>query len=345
MQGDAVFIGIKFRFESNVWFYYHHISMKNTITSLFILFSFVVCYGQNVKTKNTDPNKVQFVTRDIPNFWAAFDSCKLSPQNSVSIYDSLYFKKGSAGLSVFKTIVIGPTDDFVKTVEKYRRYYESIRENTLRIAQFEPLVRKTLVRLKQLYPATVYPNIYVEIGDLSSGGRSVKEGLFIGAEVNSADSSSDFTNINPPFVKILKTLTVSNVPIIITHELIHYQQNYKDTSKNVLSRAIIEGSADFICKLITGATANELLYQYGEQHEQELWNEFRKDLYTSSINRWFYYKATPERPADLGYYIGFKIIQSYYLNSKNKKEAINQILNVNNFKSFLKMSKYEEKFH
>ncbi|MGY0037835.1 gliding motility protein GldB-related protein [Pedobacter sp. NJ-S-72] len=52
-----------------------------------------------------------------------------------------------------------------------------------------------------------------------------------------------------------------------------------------------------------------------------------------------------ERPADLGYYIGFKITQSYYQNSKYKKEAINEILNVKDFKSFLEKSKYEEKFN
>lgn len=320
-------------------------AMKNIIILFLCLFSFSFCYGQQPLTKNTDPYKAQFITSDIPRFWAAFDSCKLSPQNSVDIYNRLYFDQGSYGLQLFKTTVIGTTDVFAAKIDKYKLYYESIRQNTQKASQLIPGMRKSFIRLKEIYPATVFPDIYLVMGCLSSGGRSMKEGLFLGMDVNSADSGSDFTNINPPFAKVLKSLTLSHMPVFIAHELVHYQQNYADTSKNVLSRAITEGSADFICKLVTGSTNSDLLLQYGEQHEKELWDQFKNDLYSTDIQKWFYYPATEQRPADLGYYIGFKITESYYLHSKDKKRAIAEILNIKDFKSFLKMSGYEEKFN
>lgn len=319
--------------------------MKNIIILFSLLFSSGYSFGQHALTKNTDPEKVNFITSDIPRFWTAFDSCKLSPQNRVAIYDRLYFDQGSSGLGIFKSTVIRTTENFAFQINKYNLYYQSIRENTLKVPQVIPAMRQSLVRLKELYPAALFPDVYIVMGCLSSGGRSMKEGLFIGADVNCADSHSDFTNINPPFATVLQSLTLSGMPVMMAHEVVHYQQNYADTSNNVLSRAIVEGSADFICKLMTGAPTAKVLHQYADQHEKELWNQFKNDLYSKNIQKWFYYPATKERPSDLGYYIGFKITESYYKNSEDKKEAINQILNIKDFKSFLEKSKYEEKFN
>ena len=51
-----------------------------------------------------------------------------------------------------------------------------------------------------------------------------------------------------------------------------------------------------------------------------------------------------DRPADLGYYIGYKIAEAYYKNAADKKQAVKDILEIKDFNEFLKASKYEEKF-
>ena len=51
-----------------------------------------------------------------------------------------------------------------------------------------------------------------------------------------------------------------------------------------------------------------------------------------------------DRPADLGYYIGYKICESYYRNSSNKNQAVRDILEVKDFEQFLSASKYDYKF-
>lgn len=318
--------------------------MKNLTALSFFICSFIICSAQQTKIINTDPDHVKFIVSDIPRFWVAFDSVSRSPGRSVELYDKLYFKNGSYGLQLFKKATIGTTAEFAAKIEKYHLYYQSIRENTLKVPQTIPAMRKSLRRLKELYPQAVYPDVHILIGSMGSGGRAMEEGLFLGADVNCADENSDFTNVNPPFVKVLKSLTLSGMPIFVAHELVHYQQHYTDTSKNVLSRAIVEGSADFICKLMTGATASKLLHQYGEQHERELWLKFKDDLYSRDVYKWFYYAATESRPADLGYYIGFKITEAYYLSARDKKKAIKEILNISDFSSFLKKSGYTSKF-
>jgi hypothetical protein len=316
--------------------------MKRIIT-IFSGFLFAVAnsYGQ---TLNTNPDKVEFVTSDIARFWTAFDSSQIYPQRSKEFYDKLYFGQGTVGLKTFKTVSIKNTGNLVTATEKDKLYYESIRENTLQVAKLTQALHKYLYKFKQLYPASMFPNVYFLMGDLNSGGKSEKDGLLIGCDVNCADSASNFTNIYPPFIKTLKALTIKHIPSMVVHELVHYQQSYADSNTNVLGYAIKEGSADFICKLITGKAINEVTFKYGEAHEKNLWDEFKKDMRGDDINKWLYNRATEERPNDLGYYIGYKITESYYLHSKNKKAAINEILNIKDFDLFLSKSLYEQKF-
>jgi hypothetical protein len=42
------------------------------------------------------------------------------------------------------------------------------------------------------------------------------------------------------------------------------------------------------------------------------------------------------RPADLGYYVGYKIAQSYYERAHDKKQAIRDVLEAEDFEQFLK---------
>jgi hypothetical protein len=306
------------------------------------LFAIPNSYGQ---TLNTNPYKVKFETSDIVRFWSAFDSCQIHPQRSKEFYDQLYFGQGTVGLKAFKTVSIKSTENLIQATEKHKLYYESIRVNTMKVAELKLVMHAYLVKFKQLYPVSKFPNVYFLIGDLNSGGKSEKDGLLISCEVNCADSNSNFTNVYPPFIKTLKSLTLKNIYLIVVHELVHYQQSYVDSNTNLLGYAIKEGSADFICKVITGKIINNISFEYGENHEKELWNEFKKDMKGADISKWLYNRATEERPSDLGYYIGYKITESYYLHSKNKKAAINEILNIKDFDLFLGKSIYETKFN
>ena len=53
-----------------------------------------------------------------------------------------------------------------------------------------------------------------------------------------------------------------------------------------------------------------------------------------------YNPSSDKKPGDLGYYLGYKIVKTYYNNSKDKKRAIYDILNITDFDLFLKQSQY-----
>ena len=138
---------------------------------------------------------------------------------------------------------------------------------------------------------------------------------------------------------------------MVANELVHTQQNYpfigsfnggpKFIRGPLVRHAIAEGSADFIASLVTSKPVRN---EYGETHEAQLWDEFRRDANSRDYSMWLYNgwnrKALGERPVDIGYWLGYRITESYYVNASDKRRAIDDILSIRDFSAFLVKSKY-----
>jgi uncharacterized protein YjaZ len=136
---------------------------------------------------------------------------------------------------------------------------------------------------------------------------------------------------------------IEEVPPTVAHELIHFNQKY--VIKTLLDQSIKEGAADFLGEMISGEKMSPTRHIYGDAHEAELWREFQTEMNGASFNNWMYNGLTvKDKPTDLGYYMGYKICESYYKNAKNKRQAIRDILEIKDFAAFLGKSRYREKF-
>lgn len=295
--------------------------MKNTFLTLVLIIAlFNFCSAQNV----SDPMKVSFVTKDITNFWNAFD--KLNEKSQAHLFEEEYIKPGSAGLQAF--IPNGRIESAVALLEKVRERkddYVKARANSLKILDYEKQCRASFLALKYLYPEAVYPNVYFVIGRFSSGGFSSSKGIVIGAEM----------------------VESSTVPYMVAHELIHYQQDSISNEQLILLAGCInEGSADFIAELISGKIVNKETHIYGNANEAKLWREFQDIMDDrESSHEWLYsYKPKNGYPPDLGYWMGYKITESYYQKATDKRKAISEILHIKDYKQFLKESGYASKF-
>jgi uncharacterized protein YjaZ len=142
------------------------------------------------------------------------------------------------------------------------------------------------------------------------------------------------------------------LPWLVTHELVHTQQRYpilgaltggpRFLRGTVLRHSIAEGAADFIAELATGrAVRNE----YAEGREGQLWEQFKEHAATKDYGPWLYNGGRENRPEDvppdLGYWIGYRITKSYYDKAIDKREALNDILSIRDFETFLKDSGYQ----
>jgi hypothetical protein len=289
---------------------------------------------------NRDPEAAQLVTSDIDRFWKAYDAAR--PDYCLGVFQREYFDKGSAGLKAFKRARIDHCG-FVETLAAHPRYYASIRESTLKVDSMKEPVRQSFRKLKALYDDAVFPPVYFLIGCMNSGGTLTDDGLLIGTEMYGRTAATPEEELSDFHKQVLKPVTL--IPHIVAHELIHYQQKYPEEGGTLLSEAIKEGSADFIAERISGAHINTHLHAYGNPRERELWEEFKREMSGRSVDNWLYNGSRARsRPADLGYYIGYKICESYYQNAADKKRAVKDILEIRDFGQFLQASKYAEKF-
>ena len=252
-------------------------------------------------TPHADPDSAKLVTSDIALFWHALD---VAPPDSLGpVLQREYLDRGSVGVRDFIPGRILSAEDLAAYVNAHRARYDSVRAARLDVSRAESEIRASFHRLKALYPPAVFPDVYFVIGRFNSGGTSSDHGLLIGAEM-----------YRDP----------ARLPAIVSHELIHYQQHYP--SPTLLEHSFMEGTADFIGEMISGAQINNAAHQYGMAHEHELWQEFLPHAGDHDFYPWMYGTPRDGRPNDLGYFIGYRIAKAYYDKATDKKQAIADII-------------------
>ena len=267
---------------------------------------------------SVDPDSSVFLTKDIDNFWNAFDD--FQKDSTVNTFGKKYMEVGSSGVKGFTLNRIESADHLFATVKQRRMDYAAVRQNTLRIREKEKQCRSTFYALKYWYPAAQFPPVYFVIGAYNSGGTFNEEGLFIGAEMQK---------------------DINNIPYIVAHELIHFQQKNWKENPTLLEQSIIEGSADFLGELISGVNTNKAANDYGNKYKDRLCNEFVARMDTADYKDWMYsVSGKDDRPNDLGYWIGYKITEQYFAKAADKKKAVAEILDIKNYKDFLNKSGY-----
>jgi uncharacterized protein YjaZ len=208
-----------------------------------------------------------------------------------------------------------------------------------------------MVRFKKIYPEFKQPDIYFTIGVLNSGGTTSKDKILIGSEIACSDSTIDATELGTWLQSVFKDQ--KNVLSMVAHEVGHTQQKdgdgEDDGGSNLLGYCIREGACDFISELLLEKPVVSPYMTYGVAHEKELWIMFTKEMRSQNTENWLYNgRNAPNGNADLGYFIGYEICKSYYNNSKNKKQALKEIIELDYTKEsvemFLVKSKYADKW-
>ncbi len=320
--------------------------MKEKILLLLIIFTFSNALAaqnpdNNETPRNTNPDAAKIVTSDIALFWKAFDMAK--PENDLIVYRDEYFKKGSVGLNEFRRARIGNSCALVDMINAHPKYYASLRESSAKIETYKPQMQASFRRLKEIYPEAVFPDVYFLIGRMNSAGTLSDKGLLIGVDMFGKTDEKSLEGMSDWHKAVV--VKIERIPFIVAHELIHYQQK-NSFNQTLLARSIGEGVADFVAELIAGDTINPHLHKYGNPREKELWLEYKKEMAGNDVGNWMYQgEKAKNKPADLGYYMGYKIAESYYKNSADKKQAVKDILEIKDFQKFLADSKYDQKFN
>lgn len=276
---------------------------------------------------STKMNAQQIITTDIDNFWIAYDSVNKVKENKTSVFKQLYLDKGTIGLKDFVKNKDFNEKNYVTAFAKYPEFWESIRKNTLVSSKQIQKTEKALKEFKKLYPNQSKGNIYYTIGALRSGGMPNGADLIVGLEKVVGDKTTNTSEFeNKTLQNMFQFSNPSLLGFVSVHEFIHTFQ--KGSEVNVLAKAIKEGSADFIAELALKEKYNSHYLDYGFKNFDLVRNQFKNQLFSQNYENWFYNSETNEHP-DLGYFVGYAISKNYYANSKNKKQAIKDLIELN----------------
>ncbi|RYU79763.1 TPR end-of-group domain-containing protein [Hymenobacter persicinus] len=305
-------------------------------------FQVVLARMQRIEDRQRDPRNAQLVTTDITNFWRAYDLAAKDPAHREQIYQREYFDKGTVGLQDYYALKIQDTKKFVANLDAKPEFYRAIRPNTLQIASLTKQIRGGFIRLKELYPAARFPNVYFVIGRFTSAGTASGNGMLIGADQMSASPSTPRGELNLWARNNLGNL--QDLPAVVAHEHIHALQK-PTTDLTLLRGAINEGMADFLAELTSGQNPNRRLQTYGLGHEKQIWADFSREMTGTNWDNWIANgrQETADKPADLGYFVGYQICRAYYNEVADKKQAVYDMLNLADYPGFLKRSRYAEK--
>ncbi|WP_336965129.1 DUF2268 domain-containing putative Zn-dependent protease [Chryseobacterium contaminans] len=290
---------------------------------------------------------VYIETYDIRNFWAAYDEVQKinNEEQKISTFQKLYVEKATPGLRDFIQSRSFTSGQWIESFELKPKFWNSIRIKTENIQKDFKNIEDLYHKFSQLYEGFSPPKIYFTMGNLKGGGTVINGNLIIGSELAASDKTVDYSELSKNYQDRMKIN--SGVIFLTAHELVHTQQNLKGTTTNLLGLCLKEGSADFIAELLTGKKVEAPYIEYGMQHQNSLWNDFQKEMNGEDFQNWLSNTATiKDRPADLGYFIGYIITKRFYERSKDKKSAVKTIMNLDfsntaETESFLDKSGYK----
>lgn len=288
------------------------------------------------KSNSENPLKAKLVTSDITNFYNAFELALKDSANAKTIFRERYFLKGSDGLQDFFTTKITNEDLFVKTIFLYKNFYTSAKATLLQTKSLSDSIYANSARFKKWYPKAVFPDVYFVVGRFNSNGTISDNGLLIGTEQMSKTPQTNTTDWKDWQHKWI--MNFKQIPVTVSHELVHFNQDGMKRENTLLCYAAIEGSAEFIAERITGKTDGD--YSAYKGREQKIWQDFKTDMYLDKYGEWI--SEQPNRPRNGMYWAGYLMCKSYYDRATNKQQAIDDILHIQDYKAFFEKSQIDD---
>ena len=275
-------------------------------------------------------DSVRIVTEDIPRFWAAYDAAlpALAAHDTTAasaVIERDYLDPGTDGLLSYVAVKIGGPRQLAGTLMRYPAYYASIRANTLALPDAAPQIRDGLRALTALYPEAAFPDVYLLIGVLTSGGTSLEPGLTIGSEMYSAAADSPLGEMSPGLQGIIGRADA--LPHTVVHELVHANQDFSGTW-TVLRNVLVEGGADFLSDLALPGRRDAHYTTWGRAHDRAVWTRFMAEKDSLDYSQWTGNSSfrADDWTGDLGYYVGAEICRGYYDAVPDKAQAVRDLL-------------------
>jgi hypothetical protein len=265
-------------------------------------------------------------TDDVDRFYKVYDAAGGHPTADQLQHD--YIDPGSEGLHHLAKArnVSGIT--IAKTLAEHPEIYSDAKRCMAVLPRVRERVQAALIELGRLYPEARFPPVTIAVGrgkPVAIGGPT--SGVQIGLEALCATNWLN-PNVEERFVHV------------IAHEYAHVQQSQTladNEQPTVLQLSLLEGAGEFTAELISGEVAYSQFGASTAGREKEIETAFVLDEDKTDLSNWFQ-NSTREKPGDLGYWVGYRIVKSYYQHASDKRRAFREILEMTDPKAFLAKS-------
>ncbi len=263
---------------------------------------------------------------DVDAFYRIYDAAGGHPTADQLQHD--YLDDGSQGLHDFAKLRRITGEAIAKNLAEHPEMYSDAKRCLAVLPQVRQRVVAVRREMSRLYPPAHFPPVTIAVGrGRPVGVGSPVTGVQIGLEALCATNWMG-ASVEDRFVHS------------IAHEYVHAQQVralVDDEHPTVLEVSLIEGAADFTGELTSGGVSYAYLDTATKGRELEIETAFVPDEDKTDLSAWVY-NSTMEHPRDLGYWVGYRIVKSYYQHSDDKHRALREILAMNDPKAFLAKS-------
>jgi hypothetical protein len=266
---------------------------------------------------------------DVAAFYKLYDATNGHPTADQLQHD--YLDRGSDGLHNLAKARNVTGARIADNIAKHPEIYSDARQCMAALPRVRQRVGVVLRELGRLYPEARFPPVTIAVGrGKPVGVGSPVTGLQIGLEALCAVKWMD-PNIEDRFVRI------------IAHEYIHVQQAAvlsDDEHPTLLERSLIEGAAEFGAELLTGQPGEVTRPQMRaatQGDEKEIESAFLIDEDSADFSKWLD-NSSYDKQGDLGYWVGYRVVKSYYQHASDKRRALREIIGMTDPKAFLAKS-------
>src|SRR5271156_4184730 len=246
----------------------------------------------------------RILTQDVIRFYEIYDAAVGRPTEEQLQRD--YIDSGSEGLHQFAKVRNLSGRTLARALALRPADYSGARRCVAGLDEVRRRLTVALGRLGELYPEAKYPPVTIFIGGDNTGGTTRAAGVLVGLETICR-------------ANWLEQNTEDRLGPLVAPAYAHVQQPVAQgdsSGATVLLASEIEGGAEFIAELTSGSVSNTEFPIWTKGRTRRIETAFVADEYSTDKSNWLYNgPGTPQKPGDLGYWVGYRIVKSYYLHA------------------------------
>lgn len=262
---------------------------------------------------------------DVQRFWAAVDASERRALPLEDTLEQMYFGRLSPALAQFAAWTDLTPSRLAETYGTHEAYYRALRPQPGRLREYLRM-DSLYTGLRALFPEAVPARVNFVMGDFSCAGTVAPSQILLALEF--------FPPVEawPLALPHLPLPGPHALPARLAHELVHVQQlarcpDLASAEPTVLELALLEGAAEYVGELLSGAPTAPHAHLFGQMNAAEVWAAFHEEADSRDGSAWIHGSSTrPEWPADLGHFVGSELCRAYHERHAAEANVVRDIL-------------------